>query len=261
MKAIAIIPARYKATRFEGKILVNICGKPMIRWVYERTKKAKKLQEVVIATDDERIKNACLKFTDKVVMTSSSCLSGTQRVCEVAKKLSYSVIINVQGDEPLISPHIIDRLVEVFEKDKEIVMATAISKIKKRDDFFSPSVVKVVIDKYSNAIYFSRAGIPYLRNKSPDPSFGWVPILRMGTPPLYQHIGIYGYRKDFLIKFCQLPPSSLEQIEGLEQLRVLENGYKIKVIKCNYQGRGVDVPEDVKKIETYLSAHRRGTKQ
>lgn len=238
MKVIGVIPARYSSTRFEGKLLVDICGKPVIQHTFERAKKSKKIQRLIIATDDIRIKNACLKFTNDVVMTSQNFASGTDRVAEVVKKLRCNVIINIQGDEPLIDYKIIDDLVDIFLEDRKVVMATAICKMKEKDDFFSPDVVKVVIDKFDNAIYFSRSPIPYHRNK--------------GKLSPYKHIGIYGYRKNFLINFCKLPPSPLETIEGLEQLRAIENGYKIKVIKCNYEGIGVDIPEDIKKVEKLL---------
>jgi len=239
MRVIAAIPARYQSSRFPGKPLALILGKPMIQYVYERSSAACRVDEVWVATDDQRIYEAVKSFGGKVVLTSPNHESGTERVAEVARKIPADVVINIQGDEPLIRPEAIDILAEAMAEDQNTPMATLKRKISRKQDIDNPNCVKVVTGREGFALYFSRFPIPFDRD-------GHVP------PCVYQHIGIYAYRKDFLLQIPALPPSTLEQTERLEQLRILENGYKIKVIETDYESYGVDTPEDVPRIESML---------
>ena len=239
MKIIGIIPARYKSTRLEGKPLADIDGKPMIQHVYERASKSKKLDDLLVATDDQRIIDAVNKFGGKAVLTSEKHPSGSDRVAEVAKKLDADIVVNVQGDEPFINPEMIDEVVEPFE-NKSLLMATLMHEVLDESDFENPNVVKVVVDREGFALYFSRSLIPYPRNRIDF--------------HVYEHIGLYSYRKDFLLKLTKLPPTPLERIESLEQLRALENGYKIKVIltRKEYIPLSIDTEEDLKKAREYI---------
>ena len=237
MKVIGVIPARLDSTRFPAKVLADLWGKPIIQHVYERARKAKRLDEVLIATDDEKIFDTAKKFGAEVVITSKKHLTGTDRVSEAVKKINAEIVINIQADVPLISPLIIDRVVKVLSDNSTLVMATLMKKIEKKEEFYNPNVVKVVIDKQGFALYFSRSPIPYLKDNFVS----------------YKHIGVYGYRKDFLLTFVQLPRSPLEKIENLEQLRVLENGYKIKMIETDYELIEVDTKEDLRNIISNLS--------
>jgi len=234
-KAIGIIPVRFASTRFPGKPLVELCGKPMIQWVYEQAKKSRLLEQVIVATDDERICESVRGFGGNVLLTSWNHTCGTMRVAEVASKLDAEIIINIQGDEPLIEPDMIDQVVHSMQADSDIYMATLKKKITNKDEINNPHVVKVVTDKDGYALYFSRAGIPYKRVDIP--SLHW-----------YKHIGLYGYRREFLLTINNLPYSVLEAVESLEQLRVLENGYKIKVLETEYDTIGVDTPEDLVRV-------------
>ena len=217
MKILCVIPARYASTRLPGKPLADIVGKPMIQHVYERSAQATIPQQVVVATDDEKVFQAVQQFGGKVVMTSSEHQTGTDRLAEVASKYAeVDVIINVQGDEPLIDPKVIDELAQEFLNDTALQMASVMS-IMDTEDYQNPNAVKVVTDLNHNALYFSRSLLPYPRVA--------------GKANVYKHIGIYAYKKDFLLKFAKLEPTPLEQSESLEQLRALENGYKIKMIK------------------------------
>ncbi|MBF0484236.1 MAG: 3-deoxy-manno-octulosonate cytidylyltransferase [Candidatus Omnitrophica bacterium] len=237
MIAIGIIPARWGSTRFEGKVLADIGGKPMIQHVWERTKKSQHLKEVLIATDDDRIKNAAQKFGASVIMTAASHPSGTDRIAEAVSRIECDVVVNIQGDEPLIQHKVIDDLVQVFVKNPATVMATVIKKLTNEADFLNPNVVKVVVDQQGNAIYFSRAPIPFNRDG--------VPFEKL---KVYKHLGIYAYRKDFLMGFKNLPVSILEQTEKLEQLRVLEAGYKISTVVTDIETIGVDTRDDLEKV-------------
>jgi 3-deoxy-manno-octulosonate cytidylyltransferase (CMP-KDO synthetase) len=239
MRVIAAIPARYQSSRFPGKPLALILGKPMIQYVYERSSAACRVDEVWVATDDQRIYEAVKSFGGKVVLTSPNHESGTERVAEVARKIPADVVINIQGDEPLIRPEAIDILAEAMAEDQNTPMATLKRKISRKQDSDNPNCVKVVTGREGFALYLSRFPIPFDRD-------GHVP------PCVYQHIGIYAYRKDFLLQIPALPPSTLEQTERLEQLRILENGYRIKVIETDYESYGVDTPEDVPRIESML---------
>lgn len=232
MKVLCVIPARYASTRLPGKPLSMIAGKPMIQHVYERACQAQLPNEVVVATDNELVEKAVLDFGGKAVMTSPDHPSGTDRLAEVA--LMYpdvDVIVNVQGDEPMIPPEVIDRLAEAFNGDADLNMAT-MKVVMDEEDYENPAAVKVVTDQQGYALYFSRSLMPYQRNK-PE---GFK---------VFKHVGIYAYRRNFLLKYAALAPTPLEKAESLEQLRALENGYKIKVLESDFQGIGVDTPEDL----------------
>ena len=232
MKVLCVIPARYASTRLPGKPLSMIAGKPMIQHVYERACQAQLPNEVVVATDNELVEKAVLDFDGKAVMTSPDHPSGTDRLAEVA--LMYpdvDVIVNVQGDEPMIPPEVIDRLAEAFNGDADLNMAT-MKVVMDEEDYENPAAVKVVTDQQGYALYFSRSLMPYPRNK-PE---GFK---------VFKHVGIYAYRRNFLLKYAALAPTPLEKAESLEQLRALENGYKIKVLESDFQGIGVDTPEDL----------------
>ena len=236
MDVVAIIPARYGSTRLEGKALLNIAGKPMVQWVYERAGRARLVNDVVAATDDKRIFDAVKGFGGKAVMTSASHKSGTDRLAEAVANIKCDVVVNVQGDEPLIEPGMIDEAVKPLVDDSEVYMATLKTKISDAEELNSPNVVKVVTDKNGFALYFSRYPIPYERERSQKKNIH------------YKHIGLYVYRKDFLLKFAQMKPTPLEEAEKLEQLRALENGYKIKVVETRYNSIGVDTMEDLEKV-------------
>ena len=238
MKILCVIPARYASTRLPGKPLADIVGKPMIQHVYERSAQATIPQQVVVATDDEKVFQAVQQFGGKVVMTSSEHQTGTDRLAEVASKYAeVDVIINVQGDEPLIDPKVIDELAQEFLNDTALQMASVMS-IMDSEDYQNPNAVKVVTDLNNNALYFSRSLLPYPRVA--------------GKANVYKHIGIYAYKKDFLLKFAKLEPTPLEQSESLEQLRALENGYKIKMIKTKSKFIGVDSIEDLQTVNALL---------
>lgn len=240
MKVLCVIPARYASTRLPGKPLSMIAGKPMIQWVYERASLAKLPDAVVVATDDVRVEKAVEAFGGRVMMTSPDHPSGTDRLAEVA--LGYpdiDVLVNVQGDEPMIPPEVIDQLAEAFAKDPELNMAT-LKVLMKEEDYDNPAAVKVVTDLNGYALYFSRSLMPYPRNKPQDYR-------------VYKHVGIYAYRRDFLLKYAALEPTRLERAESLEQLRALENGYRIKVLESDFQGVGVDTPEDLARVNELFS--------
>lgn len=242
MKITAIIPARYGSTRFEGKALADICGKPMIQHVYERTVRSTTVSDVIVATDDERIAAAVRKFGGRVEMTSTGHETGTDRLAEVAARIDSDIIVNVQGDEPLIEPAMIDEAVEPLLSDQSVVMSTLKSRIKTLHDFLSPNVVKVVTDWEGYALYFSRSPLPNFRDKWND-----LKDEKFSTGKLlcYKHIGLYVYRRDFLLQFSQMSPTYLELAEKLEQLRVLENGYRIRVVETSHESIGVDTVADL----------------
>ncbi len=241
MDVIGIIPARYSSSRFEGKVLAKILGKPMLQHVWERAKQAMTLDDLIIACDDDRVANAAREFGAKVVMTSKGHASGTDRICEVINFLEVNVVVNIQADEPLLHPMMIDSLAQAMLANKNIPMATIKKKIENPEEVTDPHVVKVVVDKNDFALYFSRAAIPYQAQNSD-----------VKSPVYYKHVGMYGYTKDFLFTYKNLPASTLENIEKLEQLRVLQEGLKIKVIETKYETIGVDTPEDLEKVKDYL---------
>jgi 3-deoxy-manno-octulosonate cytidylyltransferase (CMP-KDO synthetase) len=240
-KVAVVIPARYASTRLPAKPLHPIAGKPLIQHVWERCARAKGIESVIVATDDMRIAEAAFAFGAEVAMTSPKHRSGTDRVAEVAKKLrGYTHIINVQGDEPLVDPVVVAKLAATMAKDKKIEMITSASVFTPEDDLMNPNMVKVVLDRESNGLYFSRWPIPYLRGDGLKPSF-------------YRHQGIYGYTTKFLLQFVKWKPGILEQAESLEQLRALENGTKIRVVLAKHAAVSVDTPEDVAAVERILA--------
>lgn len=240
MKFLCVIPARFASTRLPGKPLADIAGKPMIQRVYERAMKAKRPDAVLVATDDERVFQAMENCNGKVMMTAADHPTGTDRLAEVAAAYEdIDVIINVQGDEPLIDPGVIDSLAAAFDEDKDLQMATVMTKMDDEEKN-NPNNVKVVTDKKGYALYFSRSLVPY-------------PRVDTGVAT-YKHIGIYAYKRGFLLDYAKMEPTILEQTESLEQLRVLENGYKIKVIETDCKFVGVDTAEDLEKVnEVYRS--------
>lgn len=232
MKILCVIPARYASTRLPGKPLADIAGKPMISRVYERAAKAKLVDEVIAATDDERVKQAVEENGGRAMMTAKDHPTGTDRLAEVAAAYpGVDIVINVQGDEPLIEPSLIDELARAMMEDEELPMATVKTAIADEAECCNPNNVKVVTDKNGFALYFSRSLLPY-----PRYDFG---------VPVYKHIGIYAYRRDFLLQYAKMAPTPLEQTEALEQLRALENGYRIKVIETAHRFVGVDTAEDL----------------
>jgi len=245
MDVIGIIPARFSSTRFDGKVLADISGKPMLQHVWEKAKEARTLDDLIIACDDERVARAAEEFGAKAVMTSKDHSSGTDRICEVVNFLDVKIVINIQADEPLIHPVMIDTVSRSLLEEKTVSMATLMKKIEMQEELNDPHVVKVVVDKDNFALYFSRAAIPYLAATS-----------SVQSPVYYKHIGLYGYTKDFLFTFKNLPVSTLEAAEKLEQLRVLQQGIKIKVIETKYETIGVDTPQDLEKVKFYLEQHK-----
>jgi 3-deoxy-manno-octulosonate cytidylyltransferase (CMP-KDO synthetase) len=244
MKKIVIIPARLNSTRLPNKVLLDLKGKSVVQRVYEQCLKAKNIDEVYIATDNQEVKESCMKFTENIIMTSSSHCSGTDRIAEAVQKIDCDIVINVQGDEPFIEPLLIEKIADSF-LDSSTIMVSAFHKIKHIKDLKNSNVVKVTIDKNSNALYFSRSIIPHHRDK-------WNTLLEHYTiipEPLkfYRHLGIYGYTKDFLLEYSNMEETYLEKLEKLEQLRVLENGYKIKMIETDYNSIGIDTQEDYQK--------------
>jgi 3-deoxy-manno-octulosonate cytidylyltransferase (CMP-KDO synthetase) len=237
-RTMGVIPARFASSRFEGKVIALIAGKPMIQHVWQRAKQCQLLDDVIIACDDERVMKVAQSFNAHVVMTSVHHQSGSDRLREVIQDLSADVVVNIQGDEPLINPLIIDTLVRVLHDDPTCPMATVIKKINHLEEIHNPNVVKVVVDHHGYALYFSRATIPFNRDQQ--------------SVTYLKHLGLYAYQKDFLLQFPTLPTSSLENIERLEQLRVLEAGYKIKTILTDQETIGVDHPEDIQKVEALL---------
>ncbi len=246
---VAVIPARYGSTRFPGKSLAMIKDKPMIQWVYERTKRSKLVSTVIVATDDERIEQAVSSFGGEAMMTSRDHTTGTDRIAEVAGKYRCDIIVNVQGDEPLIQPEMIDQAIQPLLDDHTVPMSTLCKKILLHEEAFDPNVVKVVFDKQGFALYFSRAPIPWDRD-------GWAGKSSWNelsvTKPLYKHIGLYVYRKNFLLQYARMPQTVLETTEKLEQLRALEYGHKIKTVVTQYDSFGVDIPGDLSKILKHL---------
>ncbi len=235
MKVLCVIPARYASTRLPGKPLKDIAGKPMICRVYERACMAARVEKVIVATDDERILQAVKENGGLAMMTAKDHPTGTDRLAEVAEAFpDMDLIINVQGDEPLIEPSLIDDLAAVFDEDPELCMATVMTEMKDEAEQKNPNNVKVVTDCKGYALYFSRSLLPYPR--------------RQGMAPVYKHVGIYAYKRDFLLSYAKMESTPLEQSESLEQLRALENGYRIKVIETKHRFVGVDTEEDLREV-------------
>jgi 3-deoxy-manno-octulosonate cytidylyltransferase (CMP-KDO synthetase) len=242
-----LIPARYASTRFPGKPLALIAGKPLIQHVVERCRLARSLSDVVVATDDPRIQEVASRFCT-VAMTRSDHPSGSDRIAEVAARHACDAIVNIQGDEPLIDPQVIDQVVHALS-DSE--MSTAATPIRHASDYDNPNVVKVVVTRAGQALYFSRRTIPYVR----DAAIGSVDE-QLAAFPFLKHLGIYGYRRETLLRLVKWPVSALERAEKLEQLRALENGVGIRVVQVEYDSVGVDVPEDVERVENLLKGQR-----
>lgn len=245
MRITAIIPARFASTRFPGKPLVKIAGKTMIERVYERVGSSATINRVIVATDDQRIYQAVTAFGGEAWMTREDHASGTDRLAEVAGQLEADLVVNVQGDEPLIAPAMIDAAVAPLRDDPSIPMGTLKSAISDWQEFRDPNVVKVVTDHAGYALYFSRSPIPFPRDE-------WSTAASMAHLGAFKHIGLYVYRRDFLLRFASMPQSPLEQLEKLEQLRALEQGYRIRVVETDQTCIGVDAPEDVRRVETLL---------
>ena len=231
-RILGVIPARYASSRFPGKALVSIAGKTMLQHVWERASQARYLTELIIATDDERIQSAAMEFKARVRMTRSDHPSGTDRVAEIASASDAQIIVNIQGDEPLIDPAAIDAAVLGILDHEETLMGTLKKRIERDSEISDPNVVKVVTDREDNAIYFSRSPIPYAREAT----------------VYFKHIGLYVYRRDFLLAYPDLPVGPLERAERLEQLRALENGFRIRVVETEYESLGVDTPEDWRRV-------------
>ena len=243
MSVLAVIPARFASTRLPGKPLVSLGGKPMIERVWERVRQASSVSGVLVATDDERIRSAVEAFGGQAVMTRSDHRSGTERIAEVAAaRQDIDIFLNVQGDEPLIEPAAIDEVVAAIESDPEVNVATLAVPIGNPADIMDPNIVKVVLDFDGNGLYFSRAPIPWVRDRS-----GPVHARHL------KHLGLYAFRRAALLEFATFPQGDLERIEQLEQLRWLENGYRIRVAETEHDSVSVDVPEDVARVEALLS--------
>jgi len=250
MSVVAVIPARYGSSRFPGKPLADICGKPMVQHVYERAKSATLVGEIMVATDDDRIAEAVRKFGGEVVLTSPDHRTGTERVAEVVR--------GREGDEPLIRGEIIDAAIEPLMSDESLHISTLKSPITRMSDWFNPNVVKVVTDREGFALYFSRSPIPFFRDEfggdgrfpSWDRKGGDDPL---PPCPVYVHIGLYVYRRSLLLSIAQMEPTPLERAERLEQLRLMENGYRIKVVPVDYHPVGVDTPADLEEVREKLA--------
>ena len=244
MRVVVIIPSRYGSSRFDGKPLAEICGKPMIQWVYERAGRADCVNAVHVATDDERIRDAVHRFGGRVIMTSSQCRSGSDRAADAAERLGLNrddLVVNIQGDQPLVDPRCLDALVQPFHDDSTVTMTTLAFAIVEPREIVDPKDVKVVFDSRGDALYFSRAAIPHGR----DGTQGYA---------TYKHLGVYAYTRSFLECFRKLPPGRLEDIEKLEQLRVMEHGHRIRVVVTPYDSPEVDLPVDIQRVREKMMA-------
>jgi 3-deoxy-manno-octulosonate cytidylyltransferase (CMP-KDO synthetase) len=240
-RALAVIPARYDSSRFPGKALALLAGKPMVQHVVERARQAARVARVLVATDDERIRRAVEELGGEAVLTRREHRSGTERVAEVAAQVAAPIYLNVQGDEPLIDPAALDELVGALEEDPAVEVATLATPLADLKDVMDPNIVKVVFDFEANALYFSRAPIPWMRDASAGPRH-------------FKHRGVYAFRRKALLEFPTLPPGELERREQLEQLRWLENGWRIRVAETSHDAVSVDVPEDLARAEKLLAA-------
>jgi len=240
-----IIPARYASTRFPGKPLAPIAGKPLLQHVLERCLRAKSLSQVIVATDDTRIREMAQSIC-RVEMTRADHPSGSDRIAEVARRCDCDAVVNIQGDEPLIHPGVIDSVAQALQQEE---MSTAATAIKSAEDCENPNVVKVVVNAASRALYFSRRTIPYLRDAA-----SLSVTEQLAAFPFLKHLGIYGYRRDTLLRLVEIPISPLEAAEKLEQLRALENGIPIGVVKVDYDSVGVDVPSDIRRVEQLIAS-------
>jgi 3-deoxy-manno-octulosonate cytidylyltransferase (CMP-KDO synthetase) len=240
-KILGVIPARLASSRFPGKVLASLASKPMLQHVWERASQARYLTTVLVATDDEQVYEVARKFGARVRMTRSDHASGTDRAAEIASAENCDIVVNIQGDEPLIDPDAIDAAILPMVHDSEIRMATLKKRIAEASEITNPNVVKVITDLNGDAIYFSRLPIPHHRDATSSPA------------PYYKHIGLYLYQRDFLLAYPTLPVGPLEQAERLEQLRALENGLKIRVVETDYESLGVDTPEDLERVASLFA--------
>jgi 3-deoxy-manno-octulosonate cytidylyltransferase (CMP-KDO synthetase) len=247
MSIICVIPARYASQRLPGKPMLKIGSDPMIEWVYRRACKVESFKDVIVATDDQTIFDFISSINGRVVMTPEDLPSGTDRVAYVAGNLNADIFLNLQGDEPLIVPEVLEKVCAAFE-DPTVQIATAVTRIKSVTDLTDPNLVRVVLDHEGNALYFTRAVIPHFRDI--DKYEDWLENFEY-----YKHIGIYAYRKEFLLRITELEPGKLENVEKLEQLRVLENGYKIRAVITDYQSHSVDTYEDLIEMNKYIVDH------
>lgn len=246
MEVIGVIPARLGSTRLKAKVLADLCGKPVIQHVYERAKKARSLDQVIVACDDEKIIATVKAFGGNAVLTSKDHATGTDRLSEVVNDIDVKIVVNIQGDEPLVSPLTIDDLVSLMQKNPGIAMGTVVKKSISLEEFRSPDVVKAIVNKDWNVLYFSRSAVPkYLK----EGDF------------FYKHIGLYAFTKDFLFTFKKLPPSYLEKNERLEQLRALENGYRIAAVETKFETVGIDTAEDLERAKQILEGQAETQKQ
>lgn len=244
LRIIGVIPARYKSTRFPGKPLVEICGKPMIWWVYQQALKVNDIEEVYLATDDVRIEEICKQYGMNVIMTSSEHKTGSDRVAEVALNVAGDLFVNIQGDEPVIEPLMIQEVIDIFQ-DEQVYFGTLKKEITDRKLIEAYSTVKVVTDCNGDALYFSRSVIP---SNIKDGKMSRV----------FRHVGIYAYRKEFLLNYTKIPQSELELGEAIEPLRAMENGYKVRVRETEFDSIGVDLPEHVKLVEDKINKGSQG---
>lgn len=252
-KVVGIIPARYGSTRLPAKALAQVGGQPMIQRVYARAKQARVLEEVLVATDDARIMDAVTRFGGTAVMTSPAHQSGTDRIAEVARQLDAQVILNLQGDEPLMRPEPITAIAEFLLAHQAVPMATVMTALTRAEDLANPNVVKVVVDQDGYAMYFSRSPIPFVRQDwDMRRGTGDMPHAPCPMPHSWKHLGLYGYQRHFLLQFPTLTRTPLEQAESLEQLRALEHGYQIRVLETAHDSIGVDTAEDLATVEALL---------
>jgi 3-deoxy-manno-octulosonate cytidylyltransferase (CMP-KDO synthetase) len=240
VSVVAIIPARYESSRLPGKALAPIAGKPMVEHVYQRASEARSVGVVLVATDDRRIFDAVEAFGGRAQMTSNRHASGTDRLAEIAAGLTCDLVVNVQGDEPLLHPSMIDAAIEPFHSDPGLQMSTLRRRISDPEDLHNPHVTKVVVDRQGYALYFSRAPIPFTRDGCP-------------AAPAWRHIGLYVYRRECLLRLTALSPTAMEQSEALEQLRAIEHGIRIQTIETQYDAIGVDTPEDLERVRQMMS--------
>jgi 3-deoxy-manno-octulosonate cytidylyltransferase (CMP-KDO synthetase) len=245
---VAVIPARYASTRFPGKALADIAGRPMIEHVYRRAEAARHVDAVIVATDDSRIADAVIRFGGDVRMTRSAHSTGTERIAEVAATLDCDLVVNLQGDEPLIEPAAIDAAIQPFAHSEELMMTSLCERFRGAEEVRNPHAVKVVLDRHGFALYFSRAPIPF--------SHGHPVLLSADAGP-FKHIGLYVQRREFLLKIVSFEPTPLERSEGLEQLRVLESGFRIRMLETGHHSIGVDTPDDLERVRRLLTVDAR----
>lgn len=245
LRIVAVIPARYAATRFPGKVLAPILGKPMIQWVYERAGGAAYLDDVWIATDHPKVRAAAESFGAHVIMTSPEARSGTDRIAEAVREETVDIVVNIQGDEPMIDARAVDAAIEPFFEDPDLQVSTLIRPAQNWEEMKDIHTVRVIFDQNHDALYFTRGIVPYNRDESDQKR--WLEEFKY-----FQHVGVYVYRKDFLLQFAEWDETPLEKIEKLEQLRILENGYKIKSVETDYRPICVDVPEDIPRVEAVM---------